>query len=392
MFVGFVGDAAADVLPLQVPAPCGVTLRVLCARGCPADDTGHGVGLVYAAGQSGDQPVVTAGPGVVRRTGWDKSFLKSLGRVVVVEHRTPTGVRYQTVYGHLSRIAVRSGQRLRGNETIGFIGGSSAARANRVGRHLLLAVYVLEGATGGRGHYTRLSQIGGYDLRIGARLVGCKKPPAKKDGLKAVDVAGDGFHLFRMAGVTADAWRVFHLAGRGWTADRSWREGRMALRFARAEPPATYFVLGKDSGDSLAALLSKAEKRAPLSSGPLVLLVAPGAKDHGARLLGHPELKTVVLLDALDGRGPDYFSWVAQAPSRRLIVVAAKAYSRAEEQVARVKQAVQLRGLINPAQLKPSAERAKVLYLRLPVKTFEQMVRREEALAWALSLAEAIGR
>ncbi|MGE0456136.1 MAG: M23 family metallopeptidase [Vicinamibacteria bacterium] len=74
-------------------------------------------GVDYAA-PSGT-PVSASGSGVVAAAGWQGQ----LGRAVRVRH--PNG--YETVYGHLSRVLVRPGQRVAQGDTIGAVGSSGLA-------------------------------------------------------------------------------------------------------------------------------------------------------------------------------------------------------------------------------------------------------------------------
>jgi len=75
------------------------------------------LGVDYAAPPG--TPVMTAADGVVDLTGW----LGGYGRAVRVRHANG----YETLYGHLSRIEVRRGRRVRQGERIGTVGRSGLA-------------------------------------------------------------------------------------------------------------------------------------------------------------------------------------------------------------------------------------------------------------------------
>ncbi len=75
------------------------------------------LGVDYAA--STGTPVRTVGDGVVDFAGVQNGF----GKVVIVQHRN----KQSTVYAHLSRIAVRKGQRIEQGETIGAVGSTGWA-------------------------------------------------------------------------------------------------------------------------------------------------------------------------------------------------------------------------------------------------------------------------
>jgi murein DD-endopeptidase MepM/ murein hydrolase activator NlpD len=70
------------------------------------------LGVDYAAPVG--TPVRASGGGVVTRAGWDGGY----GKTVRIRH--PNG--YQTLYGHLSRINVKPGQRVEQAEIIGAVG------------------------------------------------------------------------------------------------------------------------------------------------------------------------------------------------------------------------------------------------------------------------------
>jgi murein DD-endopeptidase MepM/ murein hydrolase activator NlpD len=75
------------------------------------------LGIDYAAPRG--TPVMAASDGVVIAAGWSGGY----GRTVRLRHANG----YQTLYGHLSRIAVRKGQRVHQGETIGAVGSTGLA-------------------------------------------------------------------------------------------------------------------------------------------------------------------------------------------------------------------------------------------------------------------------
>jgi murein DD-endopeptidase MepM/ murein hydrolase activator NlpD len=74
-------------------------------------------GVDYAAPVG--TPVMASGDGVVTLAGWDRGY----GKAVKIRH--PNG--YQTLYGHLSRINVRAGQRVTQEQYIGSVGMTGLA-------------------------------------------------------------------------------------------------------------------------------------------------------------------------------------------------------------------------------------------------------------------------
>ncbi|RYD90658.1 MAG: M23 family metallopeptidase [Sphingomonadales bacterium] len=74
-------------------------------------------------GSMGD-PVMAAGEGTVSHAGWRAGY----GKVVVVDH----GYHLQSLYAHLSRIAVQEGQRIQRGERVGLMGSTGRS----TGSHL----------------------------------------------------------------------------------------------------------------------------------------------------------------------------------------------------------------------------------------------------------------
>lgn len=73
--------------------------------------------------KTGD-PVVATADGVVKKTGWQSSY----GKTVVISHKDG----FETIYGHLSKISVEEGQEIKVGETIGKAGSTGRS----TGTHL----------------------------------------------------------------------------------------------------------------------------------------------------------------------------------------------------------------------------------------------------------------
>ncbi len=84
-------------------------------------------GLDFAAPYGA--PVYATGSGVVARTGWMGAY----GLAVLLDHAEG----YQTLYGHLSRLAVRPGQRVEKGQVLGYVGSTGRS----TGPHLHYSVY-----------------------------------------------------------------------------------------------------------------------------------------------------------------------------------------------------------------------------------------------------------
>jgi len=74
-------------------------------------------------------PVIATADGVIKSAGWHKGY----GKFVVVHHKGG----YKTLYGHLSKINVRKGQKVKSGELIGRVGSTGRS----TGPHLHYEVY-----------------------------------------------------------------------------------------------------------------------------------------------------------------------------------------------------------------------------------------------------------
>jgi len=77
-----------------------------------------------------DTPIVVSAAGVVSYEGFDSG----LGKVVKINH----GYGMQTMYGHLSKTAVKIGQRVKRGDVIGYVGNTGLS----TGPHLHYEIYV----------------------------------------------------------------------------------------------------------------------------------------------------------------------------------------------------------------------------------------------------------
>lgn len=84
-------------------------------------------GLDFAAPYGA--PVYATGSGVVARVGWMGAY----GLAVLLDHAEG----YQSLYGHLSRLVVRPGQRVEKGQVLGYVGSTGRS----TGPHLHFSVY-----------------------------------------------------------------------------------------------------------------------------------------------------------------------------------------------------------------------------------------------------------
>lgn len=74
-------------------------------------------------------PVITTADGVIKSAGWRKGY----GKCIVVQHKSG----YKTLYGHLSKINVKAGQKVKSGDMIGKVGSTGRS----TGPHLHYEVY-----------------------------------------------------------------------------------------------------------------------------------------------------------------------------------------------------------------------------------------------------------
>lgn len=104
-------------------------------------NTHHGVDIPNVLGTpvlaTGEGWVIYAGDDYTRKVGPQTNFY---GNVVIIEHDTPApnGQPLYSLYGHLSRISVEAGQRVKTGEVIGEVGATGVA----LGSHLHLEVRI----------------------------------------------------------------------------------------------------------------------------------------------------------------------------------------------------------------------------------------------------------
>lgn len=65
-------------------------------------------------------PIRAADGGVVIQAGWQGGY----GKVVIINHGSKAGKNLTTLYGHMSRTAVRAGQQIAKGQTIGYVGST----------------------------------------------------------------------------------------------------------------------------------------------------------------------------------------------------------------------------------------------------------------------------
>ncbi|TBH20777.1 M23 family metallopeptidase [Thermus thermamylovorans] len=127
--------ALERTLELEASRPRGLPLRahggITSGFGVRRNPFGPGYefhdGLDFAAPHG--TPVYATGRGVVAQAGWMGPY----GLAVLLDHAEG----YQTLYGHLSRLAVRPGERVERGQVLGYVGSTGRS----TGPHLHYSVY-----------------------------------------------------------------------------------------------------------------------------------------------------------------------------------------------------------------------------------------------------------
>jgi len=133
---GRVEPALARTLAREAATPRGLPLyvRTYIASGFGVRKNPFGRGYEFHDGVDlpawYGTPIHATAPGVVVEAGWSRIF----GRYVKIRH----GYGYATLYGHMSRIKVRRGQRVERGQVIGYVG--STGRSS--GPHVHYTVFV----------------------------------------------------------------------------------------------------------------------------------------------------------------------------------------------------------------------------------------------------------
>jgi murein DD-endopeptidase MepM/ murein hydrolase activator NlpD len=127
--------ALERALEIERSLPAGLPLRryegVTSFFGMRKNPFGWGMefhdGLDFAAPYG--TPVHATGSGVVAQAGWMGPY----GLAVLLDHAEG----YQTLYGHLSRLLVRPGERVERGQVLGYVGSTGRS----TGPHLHYSVY-----------------------------------------------------------------------------------------------------------------------------------------------------------------------------------------------------------------------------------------------------------
>ena len=107
-------EDALAVTPFGRPAPGGISSRY-GYRKSPFSEAREFHGGVDFRGKTGDE-VVTTADGVVEKAKYGKGY----GKHVIIKHKRG----YKTLYGHLSKIEVTKGQKVKAGEKIGELGST----------------------------------------------------------------------------------------------------------------------------------------------------------------------------------------------------------------------------------------------------------------------------
>ncbi len=78
-------------------------------------------------------PIYATGDGTVARSGYSEGY-SGYGIVIVVNH----GFGFQSLYGHLSKVAVRSGQKVKRGDLVGYMGSTGTSTGSHLHYEVIL--------------------------------------------------------------------------------------------------------------------------------------------------------------------------------------------------------------------------------------------------------------
>lgn len=164
-----------------------------------------------------------------------------------------------------------------------------------------------------------------------ARPMGVAKGKlAKPEVNLRLQTARGPVYVFRAAGVRPVV-TVVYVHGYYNDVDSAWKQHDLAAKFADSGMPAVFVVPEAPSApqapvvwDDLTQLLAAVRAAKPKLLPPRAPVVAVG---HSAayrtmvKWLGHPQLREVVLVDALYGCEDQYAQWLKGQPNHRMVMI-----------------------------------------------------------------------
>lgn len=174
--------------------------------------------------------------------------------------------------------------------------------------------------------------------------------------------------------VHATAGIVIYVHGYSTTADRAWREHRLARQFARSALNALFVVCPAPASQrdavkwrSLGALLQAVDDVPGISlpAGRVVAVGHSGAHRTLSLWLDEDELDTIILVDAMYGPKPELRRWLDTSDDRRLLQTAVVTRRWADALHAALPETFELARFPSPpAGELPGARSARVVYVR----------------------------
>ena len=172
----------------------------------------------------------------------------------------------------------------------------------------------------------------------------------------------------------AHAGVVVYVHGYFTDVDDAWSEHKLARQFAASKLDAMFIAceapanaVDRVSWTSLAHLLARvdAEPSIDVPDGPVIAVGHSGAHRTLGDWFTDPDLRTVVLLDALYGQVAEVAAWLAQSPDHRLVDISVLTRPWAEQLHRKLPETVVFNGLRSVrADHGKSARRARVVHVR----------------------------
>lgn len=203
-------------------------------------------------------------------------------------------------------------------------------------------------------------------------------------------------HVWTPAGYDVlTAGIVLFAHGYGTSADASWKQARLASQFRASRRNALFIVPDGPQRDGeplrwpaldklLRAVATRGCMRLP--TGPVIIISHSSGFRTLASWIGDPRVHEAILLDGFHGRERALASWLAQAPGRKMLIVAARSRAMADHWVSTLPGARQLAYVPRyPGELIPEERAAPLLYLRSQY-AHSEMINRQVVIPLVLAL------
>lgn len=231
----------------------------------------------------------------------------------------------------------------------------------------------------------------------GSAVTGSPGPRRATDATSEAEAGGTHFrvdtprgpvHVFRPAGYhRATAGVVVYVHGYYVNVDQAWHEHGLGEQFAASGRNALFIApeaptSGTESSPwtRLSTLVARACRGAhlPIPTGPWVVVGHSAAYRTLVRWLREPEVRHVVLVDALYGNEAAFRHWLDASRTHKMTIIVKGTAKWAEPFAAAIPYTVRAPGVpASLGELTPTARAAKLLYVPSQIGHFELITERK---------------